>query len=82
MPGVEEPATCVPSFLTQSPSGGSTLMTLAPCSANIAPQVGPAMPCEMSTTRMPASGFDWLMSRFPVKSHSSIAITIGRIAHD
>src|SRR5215208_4803118 len=38
-----------------SPSGGSTLMTSAPWSANRCPQNGPAINCPTSTTRTPAS---------------------------
>src|SRR5207253_38660 len=39
-----------------SPPGGSTLMTSAPRSARIMPQVGPITICVNSTTRTPASG--------------------------
>src|SRR5215467_5408841 len=50
----------------QSPSGGSTLTTSAPFSANSMPQCGPATPCERSTTRRPSYASDssnssWLM---------------------
>ena len=40
-----------------SPPGSfSTLITSAPRSASMMPQVGPAMICASSSTRMPASG--------------------------
>ena len=39
-----------------SPPGGSTLITSAPRSARIIPQVGPMTMCVNSTTRMPCSG--------------------------
>src|SRR5215210_6683510 len=39
-----------------SPPGGSTLITSAPRSPRIMPQVGPMIMWENSTTRMPESG--------------------------
>ena len=41
--------------LSPSPTG-STLITSAPRSARMSPQLGPITMCENSTTRMPASG--------------------------
>ena len=43
-----------PSALPQSPSGGSILMTSAPCNASSMEACGPAMPCVKSRTVMPS----------------------------
>src|SRR4051812_37210930 len=40
----------------QSPSGGSSLITSAPCCASSVPQYGPASPWLASRTRSPANG--------------------------
>ena len=42
-----------------SPERGSTLITSAPRSPRIMPQVGPITMCENSTTRTPPSGNIW-----------------------
>ena len=48
-------------FLVLSPSIGSTLITSAPKSAKIIPQVGPITICVNSTTRIPSYGSPFLL---------------------
>ena len=52
----KKPAPAPSSRRVRSPSIGSTLITSAPMSASIMPQVGPITMCVNSTTRRPASG--------------------------
>src|SRR5690606_22478851 len=51
-----------PMLRPQSPAGGSTLMTRAPCCRRIKPQYGPAMPWLASRTVTPSRGASWFMS--------------------
>src|SRR2546423_4472810 len=52
----KKPAPEPSSLRVLSPPGGSTLITSAPRSPKIMPQVGPITMWENSTTRMPESG--------------------------
>ncbi len=66
---------------TQSPIGGCTLITSAPCSARNRPQLGPATTCVSSTTRTPSSGrcFAFPRSRFFSEPDPSKSM-IGRLS--
>src|SRR5882762_1664370 len=52
---VSSPRKAPPVLRIESPSGGSTLITSAPKSANNIVASGPAISCEKSSTRSPCS---------------------------